>query len=61
MSTDINIGEFLTTRAHMNPRKEALIDVHAGKRVTYDLERQMRGATLLKTSEFADAIIGNLA
>ncbi len=30
------------------------------KRVTYDLERQMRGATLLKTSEFADAIIGNL-
>ena len=31
------------------------------KRVTYDLERQMRGATLLKTSEFGDAIIGNLA
>ncbi len=30
------------------------------KRVTYDLERQMKGATLLKTSEFADAIIGNL-
>ena len=30
------------------------------KRVTYDLERQMRGATLLKTSEFGDAIIGNL-
>ncbi len=31
------------------------------KRVTYDLERQMRGATLLKTSEFAGAIIENLA
>jgi isocitrate dehydrogenase len=30
------------------------------KRVTYDLERQMRGATLLKTSEFAQAIIDNL-
>ena len=30
------------------------------KRVTYDLERQMDGATLLKTSEFGDAIIGNL-
>ena len=30
------------------------------KRVTYDLERQMKGATLLKTSEFGDAIIGNL-
>ena len=27
------------------------------KRVTYDLERQMDGATLLKTSEFGDAII----
>jgi isocitrate dehydrogenase len=27
------------------------------KRVTYDLERQMRGATLLKTSEYAQAIV----
>ncbi len=30
------------------------------KRVTYDLERQMEGATKLKTSEFASAIIENL-
>ncbi len=30
------------------------------KRVTYDLERQMEGATLLKCSEFASAIIENL-
>ena len=30
------------------------------KKVTYDLERQMPGATRLKTSEFANAIIGNL-
>jgi isocitrate dehydrogenase len=30
------------------------------KRVTYDLERQMKGATKLKTSEFADAIIENM-
>jgi isocitrate dehydrogenase len=30
------------------------------KRVTYDLERQMEGATKLKTSEFATAIIENL-
>ncbi len=30
------------------------------KRVTYDLERQMTGATLLKTSQFADAIIENI-
>ena len=30
------------------------------KRVTYDLERQMEGATLLKTSEFGNAIVENL-
>ncbi|MFW5973740.1 MAG: NADP-dependent isocitrate dehydrogenase [Bacteroidota bacterium] len=30
------------------------------KRVTYDFERQMSGATLLKTSEFGDAIIENM-
>ncbi|MEM7586976.1 MAG: isocitrate dehydrogenase (NADP(+)) [Acidobacteriota bacterium] len=30
------------------------------KRVTYDLERQMDGATLLKTSEFGEAIVSNL-
>jgi isocitrate dehydrogenase len=30
------------------------------KRVTYDFERQMEGATLLKTSEFANALIENL-
>ena len=30
------------------------------KRVTYDLERQMEGATKVKTSEYADAIIENM-
>jgi isocitrate dehydrogenase len=30
------------------------------KTVTYDLERQMTGATKLKTSEFATAIVGNM-
>jgi isocitrate dehydrogenase len=30
------------------------------KRVTYDLARQMQGATEVKTSQFADAIIGNM-
>jgi isocitrate dehydrogenase len=30
------------------------------KRVTYDLARQMEGATKVKTSEFAEAIIDNL-
>src|SRR3954449_2726760 len=32
----------------------------AGKRVTYDFARLMEGATELKTSEFADAIIKNM-
>ncbi len=30
------------------------------RKVTYDFHRLMDGATLLKTSEFADALIGNL-
>ncbi|MBK8315712.1 MAG: isocitrate dehydrogenase (NADP(+)) [Acidobacteria bacterium] len=30
------------------------------KRVTYDFERQMEGATKVKTSEYADAIIENM-
>jgi isocitrate dehydrogenase len=30
------------------------------KRVTYDLHRQMEGATKLKSSEFAAAIVGNM-
>jgi len=38
----------------------ALARTIAEKRVTYDLERQMKGATLLRTSEFAAAIVENL-
>ncbi len=38
----------------------ALAETIRQKRVTYDLERQMAGATLLKTSEYGDAIISNL-
>jgi isocitrate dehydrogenase len=30
------------------------------KKVTYDLERQIEGAKLVKCSEFGDAIIGNM-
>jgi isocitrate dehydrogenase len=30
------------------------------KKVTYDLERQMQGATLLSCSEFGQAVAGNL-
>jgi isocitrate dehydrogenase len=32
----------------------------AQKRVTYDLERQMQGATKVKTSEYGAAIVGNM-
>ncbi len=32
----------------------------AQKKVTYDLERQMQGATLLKCSEFGQAIVSNM-
>jgi len=39
---------------------EALTKTIQQKRVTYDLERQMEGATKLKTSEFAGAIIENM-
>ncbi len=38
----------------------ALGETIGQKRVTYDLERQMAGATLLKTSQFAEAIVENL-
>ncbi len=41
--------------------EEAVSRTISEKRVTYDLERQMQGATLLKTSEFGTAIIENLA
>jgi isocitrate dehydrogenase len=40
--------------------EHALSETIAQKRVTYDLERQMHGATLLKTSQFAEAIVENL-
>jgi isocitrate dehydrogenase len=40
---------------------EAALETTIGqKRVTYDFERQMEGATVLKTSEFATALIENL-
>jgi isocitrate dehydrogenase len=38
----------------------SLAETIGQKRVTYDFERQMEGATLLKTSEFASALIENL-
>ena len=40
--------------------QRALERTIAQKRVTYDLERQMEGATRLKTSEFGAAIVDNM-
>lgn len=39
---------------------EAIAKTIQQKKVTYDMERLMEGATKLKTSEFADAIIANM-
>ncbi len=39
---------------------QGMVKTIAGKIVTYDLARQMKGAKKVKCSEFADAIIGNL-
>ncbi len=39
---------------------KGLEDAISSKRVTYDFERQMSGATLLKCSEFGDEIIKNM-
>jgi isocitrate dehydrogenase len=40
--------------------EEAFAATIQQKKVTYDLERLMTGATKLKTSEFADAVIANM-
>jgi isocitrate dehydrogenase len=38
----------------------SLVKTIAQKRVTYDFERLMSGATLLRTSEFARAMVENM-
>ena len=40
--------------------EEAFATTVQQKKVTYDLERLMTGATKLKTSEFAEAVIQNM-
>ena len=52
--------EYLGWNESANLVQKALGDTIKQKKVTYDLERQMEGATKLKTSEFASAIIENL-
>jgi acyl-CoA synthetase (AMP-forming)/AMP-acid ligase II len=45
MSTDINIGDFLATRAFLNPDKEALYDVAADRRFNFaELNRRANQA-----------------
>jgi isocitrate dehydrogenase len=51
---------YLEWREVADSIERALEKTIGQKRVTYDFERQMEGATVLKTSEFAAAIIGNL-
>jgi len=41
--------------------REGVASAISAKHVTYDLARQMEGATEVSTSAFADQIIGHLA
>lgn len=52
--------EYLGWEEAMDRVETAMEKTVEQKRVTYDLERQMEGATKLKTSEFASAIIENM-
>jgi isocitrate dehydrogenase len=51
--------EHLTWSEAANLILKAMTACIKKKHVTYDLERQMSGATRLSTSEFASAIVGN--
>ena len=57
-------GEMMLRHIGWNEAADLIIEAMgkaiAQKRVTYDFERQMEGATLLKTSEFGDALIENM-
>lgn len=52
--------EYLNWNEAAEMVESALEKTISEKQVTYDLERQMEGATLLKTSEFAEAIVSNM-
>jgi isocitrate dehydrogenase len=52
--------EFLEWKEAARLIEEGIARTIQQKRVTYDLERLMPGATKLKTSEFAGAIIENM-
>lgn len=52
--------EYMGWQAAADAVYQAIEKTIINKTVTYDLARQMDGATELKTSEFADAIISNM-
>jgi isocitrate dehydrogenase len=52
--------KWLGWRGAADSVEKALARTIEQKRVTYDLERQMPGATLLKSSQFGEAIVENL-
>ncbi len=57
-------GEMMLRHIGWNKAADLIInglnETFKQKKVTYDFERQMQGATLLKCSEFGDAIIANM-
>ncbi len=53
--------QYIGWREVSNLIERGITETIRQKRVTYDLHRQMEGATLLKTSEFAAAIAENMA
>jgi isocitrate dehydrogenase len=53
--------EFLGWKEVSRLIEQGITETIRQKRVTYDLHRQMEGATRLKTSEFAAAIVENMA
>ena len=63
--TVLNNGEMMLRHLGWNEAADLIIKGMDGaigaKTVTYDFERQMEGATLLKCSEFGDAIIKHMA
>jgi isocitrate dehydrogenase len=52
--------EFMRWKEVSQVIENAITETIKQKKVTYDLHRQMEGATRLKTSEFAAAIVGNM-
>ena len=63
-SSVILSGEMMLRYMGWNEAADSILEAMAKtinqKRVTYDFERQMDGATLLKCSEFGDALIENM-